>query len=83
MPASAMRASVELLAFNPNAELVWASPREVYNVVQADEIGCHIITRTNDIISKLSTIGTDLNGFSLDTVKVFYKDAQAAGFSIK
>ena len=78
-----MRASVELLASNPEAELIWASPREVYNVVQADEIGCHIITCTNDIISKLSTIGTDLNEFSLNTVKVFYKDAQSAGFSIR
>ena len=78
-----MRASVELLASNPEAELIWASPREVYNVVQADEIGCHIITCTKDIISKLSTIGTDLNEFSLDTVKVFYKDAQAAGFYIR
>ena len=78
-----MRASVELLASNPEAELIWASPREVYNVVQADEIGCHIITCTNDIISKLSTIGKDLKEFSLETVKVFYRDAQAAGFAIK
>ena len=78
-----MRASVELLASNPEAELIWASPREVYNVVQADEIGCHIITCTNDIISKLSTIGKDLNEFSLETVGVFYRDAQAAGFAIK
>ena len=63
--------------------MIWASPREVYNVVQADEIGCHIITCTNDIISKLSTIGTDLNEFSLNTVQGFYEDAQAAGFSIR
>jgi transaldolase len=74
--------SVKILSSNPHAELIWASPREVYNVVQADQIGCHIITCTNDIIGKLSTIGKDLAAFSLDTVKVFYEDATAAGFSI-
>jgi transaldolase len=74
--------SVNLLKSNPKAELIWASPREVFNVVQADEIGCHIITCTSDIIKKLPTIGKDLAQFSLDTVKLFYDDATAAGYSI-
>ena len=74
--------SVNLLKSNPKAELIWASPREVFNVVQADEIGCHIITCTSDIIKKLPTIGKELGEFSLDTVKLFYDDASAAGYSI-
>ena len=74
--------SVEILKPNPKAELIWASPREVFNVVQADQIGCHIITCTSDIIKKLSTIGKELNEFSLETVKGFYEDATAAGYSI-
>ncbi len=77
-----MRESVEILQSNPKAELIWASPREVFNVVQADEIGCHIITCTSDIIKKLPTIGKELAEFSLDTVKLFYDDATAAGYSI-
>ncbi len=74
--------SVNLLKSNPKAELIWASPREVFNVVQADDIGCHIITCTSDIIKKLPTIGKELAEFSLDTVKLFYDDASAAGYSI-
>ena len=74
--------SVNLLKSNPKAELIWASPREVFNVVQADDIGCHIITCTSDIIKKLPTIGRELAEFSLDTVKLFYDDASAAGYSI-
>ncbi|MBT4978056.1 MAG: transaldolase [Gemmatimonadetes bacterium] len=80
MPA--MRESVEILKPNPQAELIWASPREVFNVVEADSIGCHIITCTSDIIKKLPTIGKDLAEFSLETVELFYQDATAAGYSI-
>ena len=77
-----MHQSVELLSSNPNAELIWASPREVYNVVQADQIGCHIITCTNDIIRKLSCLGKNLIDYSLETVGDFYKDALNAGYKI-
>jgi transaldolase len=61
---------------------LWASPRELLNVYQANDIGCQIITATNDVISKLSLVGKDLTEYSLDTVKMFYRDATAAGFSI-
>ena len=67
---------------SPTVELIWASPRELLNVFQADDIGCHIITVTNDILKKLDLIGKDLDDFSLDTVKMFYRDAQSAGFSL-
>ena len=77
-----MAESVELLASNPQAELIWASPREVYNVVQADSIGCHIITCTSDIIKKLPTLGKEMGQFSLETVQIFYADATAAGYSL-
>ena len=77
-----MTESVDILKRNAHAELIWASPREVYNVVQADDIGCHIITCTNDIINKLPTLGKELNQFSLETVQVFYDDATAAGYSL-
>jgi transaldolase len=80
MPA--MRESVAILKPNPNAELIWASPREVFNVVEADSIGCHIITCTSDIIKKLPTLGKDLAEFSIETVQLFYQDATAAGYSI-
>ena len=65
-----------------NIELIWASPRELYNVIQANDIGCHIITATNDILKKLPTLGKNLDQFSLETVKMFYDDAKEAGFSI-
>jgi transaldolase len=74
--------SVKILQSNPKAELIWASPREVFNVVEANNIGCHIITCTSDIIKKLPTFGKDLAQFSLETVQLFYKDATAAGYSI-
>ena len=77
-----MQQSVELLSSNPDTELIWASPREVYNVVQADQIGCHIITCTDDIIRKLSGLGKDLIDYSLETVGDFYKDALDAGYKI-
>jgi len=67
---------------NRRSELIWASPRELLNVFQADGIGCHIITATTDILKKLSLIGYDLNEYSLDTVKMFYEDAKASGYKL-
>ena len=64
------------------SELIWASPRELLNIFQADDIGCHVITVTNDILKKLSLVGYDLDQYSLDTVKMFYKDAVDAGFKL-
>lgn len=81
-PVPIMRQAKAALAGLPKAELLWASPREVLNLVQADEIGCDIITITSDILAKVPTIGKDLDQFSLDTVKMFYNDAKAAGFKL-
>lgn len=81
-PLPIMSGAVNHLAHYPNIELIWASPRELLNVFQADQIGCHIITATNDILEKLSLIGKDLTEYSLDTVKMFYDDAQKAGYKI-
>jgi len=81
-PVPLMAAAVEMLKINPKAELIWASPRELLNIFQADEIGCQIITVTNDILKKLSLVGKNLDEYSLDTVKMFYNDAQSAGFNI-
>src|ERR1700704_1236897 len=63
----------------PTAELIWATPRELLNIFQAGDVGCHIITATNDILKKLSLVGKDLDDYSLETVEMFYKDAKAAG----
>ena len=81
-PLPLMVDSLKVMKTNPRAELIWASPRELLNIFQADEIGCHIITVTNDILKKLSLVGYDLSEYSLDTVKMFYQDGKAAGFSI-
>ena len=81
-PLPLMVDSLKVMKTNPKAELIWASPRELLNIFQADEIGCHIITVTNDILKKLSLVGYDLSEYSLDTVKMFYQDGQAAGFQI-
>lgn len=81
-PMPLMIEAVKILKAAPAAELIWASPRELLNIFQADAIGCHIITVTNDILKKLSLVGYDLNDYSLDTVKMFYKDALAAGYKI-
>ncbi len=77
-----MKASLEIISAHRNIELIWASPREVLNVVQADAIGCHIITVTAEILKKLPVLGTDLAVLSLDTVKMFHRDAAAAGFAL-
>ncbi len=81
-PVPLMAAAVELLRPYPNLELIWASPRELLNVFQADAVGCHIITVTNDILKKLPLVGKDLDEFSLDTVRMFYDDAHKAGFEL-
>src|SRR6185369_14013445 len=81
-PIPVMRASLRALAGRPKAELLWASPRELLNIFQADEMGCHIITVTNDHLKKLSLIGKDLNEYSRDTVAMFYKDAVSARYAI-
>lgn len=81
-PVPLMAAAVQLLGTNPKAELIWASPRELLNIFQADAIGCHVITVTNDILKKLSLVNYNLDDYSLDTVKMFYNDAFSAGFSI-
>jgi transaldolase len=65
-----------------NQELIWASPRELLNIFHADEVGCHIITVTHDLLKKLSFVGKDLDEFSLDTVKMFYEDARKAGYRL-
>ena len=77
-----MANAVDILKAAPASELIWASPRELLNIFQADNIGCHVITVTNDILKKLSLVGYDLDQYSLDTVKMFYKDAVDAGFKL-
>jgi transaldolase len=77
-----MTAVAAILNRLPNAELLWASPREVLNVVQVDTCGCHIVTASSDTIAKLPLLDTDLHRYSLETVKMFYNDARAAGFKI-
>lgn len=81
-PMPIMAKAVEYMKAKPMAELIWASPRELLNVFQADAVGCHIITATNDILKKLPLFGKDLGVYSLETVKMFYDDAQAAGYTI-
>ena len=81
-PVPIMAKSVEILKPLPKAELLWASPREVLNVVQAEQCGCHIITATPDIIAKIQLLGKDLGQYSLETVKMFYDDAHAAGYKL-
>jgi transaldolase len=81
-PVLLMAAAVEMLKVAPAAELIWASPRELLNIFQADDIGCQVITVTNDLIKKLSLVGYDLEEYSLDTVKMIYNDAVAAGFKL-
>lgn len=81
-PVPVMAKSVEIMKAKPKCELIWASPRELLNIFQAEEVGCHIITATNDILKKLSLFHKDLNLYSLETVEMFYKDAKAAGFNI-
>ena len=81
-PMPLMKEAVEIMSLHKTQELIWASPRELLNIFHADEIGCHIITVTHDLLKKLRFVGKDLDEFSLDTVKMFYSDAQKAGFKL-
>lgn len=82
-PVPIMEKALTILAQRPKAELLWASPRELLNIFQADNIGCHIITATPDILAKLKLVGKNLDDYSLETVIMFHNDASAAGYSIK
>jgi transaldolase len=81
-PVPLMAEAVARLSDAPNTQLIWASPRELLNIFQADAIGCHVITVTNDILKKLSLVGKDLTAYSLETVKMFYEDGKAAGYAL-
>lgn len=82
-PVPLMKSALELIAPEPNTKLVWASPRELLNIFQADEIGCHIITVTSDVLKKVSLIGKDLHEYSLETVLMFREDALRSGFTLE
>ena len=81
-PVPLMGRAVNIMVKAPRSELIWASPREILNVVQADQVGCHIITVTHDLIKKLDLLGKDLEQYSLETVQMFRRDALAAGFTV-
>jgi len=81
-PMPIMSECLEVLRQRPRAELLWASPRELLNIFHADQIGCHIITVTSDLLAKLPGVGKDLGRFSLETVQMFRRDAEAAGYVI-
>ena len=81
-PMPLMKEAVEIMSAYGNQELIWASPRELLNIFHADEVGCHIITVTHDLLKKLAFVGKDLDEFSLDTVKMFYEDARKAGYQL-
>ena len=82
-PVPLMLEAVNIAKSKPLSEILWASPRELLNIFQADEVGCHIITVTPDLIKKLNGVGKDLAQFSLETVEMFYRDAKAAGYTIQ
>jgi transaldolase len=81
-PIPLMAAAVEALRELPQTELIWASPRELLNIFHAESVGCHVITVTHDVLKKAVLVGKDLNQYSLETVKMFYDDAQRAGFTL-
>lgn len=81
-PMPIIARSVEIMAQAPRSELIWASPREILNLVQANQLGCHIITITHDLLKKLDGLGKDLEQYSLETVRMFHDDALAAGFTL-
>jgi len=82
-PVPVMAEALEFVHPHRNVELIWASPREILNLVQADAIGCHIITVTHDLLAKLDSLGRDLDEFSLETVRMFHRDGQAAGYALR
>ena len=81
-PIRIIKESIEVLKPVSSSQLIWASPRELLNIFQASEIGCHVITATTDILKKLELVGYDLEQYSLDTVKMFYRDAVESKFHI-
>ena len=81
-PMPIMEGALQLMRSEKQLELIWASPREVLNIVQADQIGCHVITVTHDLLKKLSGLGKDLTQFSLETVAMFANDAKNAGYTL-
>jgi transaldolase len=81
-PLPIMARAVDIMVEAPRSQLIWASPREILNVVQADQVGCHIITMTHDLLAKLDCLGKDLEQYSLETVRMFHGDALAAGFTL-
>jgi transaldolase len=81
-PLPIMARSVDIMVDAPLSELIWASPREILNIVQADQVGCHVITVTHEMLGKLSSLGKDLDQFSLETVQMFHRDAVSAGFTL-
>lgn len=81
-PVPIMARSVQIMMQAPRAELIWASPREILNLVQADRVGCHIITMTHGLLEKLDCLGKGLEQYSLETVRMFHDDAAAAGFTL-
>ncbi|MFA4910592.1 MAG: transaldolase [Desulfobacteria bacterium] len=81
-PVPLMHEAVKIASVKPKAEILWASPRELLNIFQANEVGCHIITVTPDVLKKLAGVGKDLTTFSLETVSMFYNDARSAGYTI-
>ena len=82
-PIPLMKSALELMAPEPKTQLVWASPRELLNIFQADEIGCHIITVTSDVLKKVSLVGKDLHEYSLETVRMFHNDAAHSKFTLE
>lgn len=81
-PVPIMARAMDIMAQAPRSELIWASPREILNLVQADQVGCHIITITHDLLKKLGCLGKSLEQYSLETVRMFHGDALAAGFTL-
>ena len=81
-PIPLMESALDLMAHEPHCQLVWASPRELLNIFQADEIGCHIITVTSDVLKKMSLVGKDLHEYSLETVRMFHNDAAHSKFTL-
>jgi transaldolase len=81
-PVPLMAAAVEMISPCRNIELLWASPRELLNIYQANDIGCHIITATDSVIGKLKTVGKDLDEYSLETVVMFHTDAAKSGYNL-
>jgi transaldolase len=81
-PVPIMARSLQIMRAAPHSELIWASPREILNLVQANDVGCHIITITHDLLKKLDGLGKSLDQYSLETVQMFHGDALAAGFTL-